>query len=218
MIADEVKNYVEQNFSCFGQTRRQEITRLLFEIAKREKLSVGILTEEFSSIVKAQNSLPLQFDQIKNYLLRRRYPKATHADGVTGFQTLLTAVDVNPELNLGAHNHEPNSTGATDAVPRQNHRHIIFPKNIFIEESVRETPLAKRLQRKFPLANRQFISTYRDYIQQNRYNIKDYNTRTENFFIVRENYDFFSIEFFILRKSLQFVKDLCSIVSIVGIS
>jgi len=174
-MIQQIKSYVDKKFGVFGATRRQEISRLLFEISKREKIAPETILQELpNASVGAIHELPLRFDDIKNYLVRRRFPTITAAEKPKNIHTLLTDVNINPNHRFELNNH-----------------HKIIPKNIFIEESVAETDLAKRLPQKLPQANFQTIARYRDYIRGKRYGTQAYNERTDNFFIVRENYDFF---------------------------
>ena len=62
-----IKAFVTERFPHFGQNKKQEILRLVYEISKRENLSPANL------IHGAQTH---DFSEIKQYLISRRFPYA----------------------------------------------------------------------------------------------------------------------------------------------
>ncbi|MFO0793041.1 MAG: hypothetical protein U0586_03155 [Candidatus Brocadiaceae bacterium] len=162
---EQIKSFVSKRYSSLGVNKQQEISRLLFEIAKRECVDYTIVAE----------SLPHSsghFVQIKNYLLKRRYPSMAK----NGFKVRPSFfdIDVNPALKV-------------DVTARP----AIKPQNIYIEESVADTEMAARIKTLFPESTVETIKTYKEHIEGMRFDIDGYNQRLDNFYLVRENYDFY---------------------------
>ncbi|MEK6563444.1 MAG: spore photoproduct lyase family protein [Candidatus Omnitrophota bacterium] len=157
---------VRENFPRFGVNKKQEITRLLYEISKRE----GILPVE----ILGPQDLSASYPWIKKTLLQRRYP-LTYQDQPS-LKTYL------PKLRFQAY--PLNSTLAKNKK--------FYPKKVFIEKSVISSALAARFKGFFPKADFEEIGSFKEYRAQNKDSgIADYNKRQETVFIVRENYDFF---------------------------
>ena len=157
---------VRENFPRFGVNKKQEITRLLYEISKKEGIEPeGILEEEES----------LQdYPRLKKILLQRRYPLACQDQ--SSLKTYL------PKLQFQDY---PLNSGLA-----KNKK--FYPKKVFIEKSVASSAPAARFKGLFPRAEFEEIASFKEYRTQNKdFGIADYNKRQESVFIVRENYDFF---------------------------
>jgi len=156
-----LKKFIEKNFSHFGINKKNEILRLLYEISEREKTSFLKIADD----LKDKN-----FTLIKKYLLKRRYP-----------YTLST--EVNPHFYL-----------PKLEIKKENALKIkkfkIYPKYIYVEKEVENSYLVKRFKEIFPLAKVLKIGSLKDYLKSKRYSLKDYNLRTQKFFIVKERFDF----------------------------
>jgi spore photoproduct lyase len=72
-------------FGFWGVNKRQEISRLAYEIAKREKLSVD------SILISIRNK---DFFHAKQYLLKRRYPFSSVFQ--KDFAVYLPKLEINP--------------------------------------------------------------------------------------------------------------------------
>ncbi|BBO16483.1 conserved hypothetical protein [Candidatus Brocadia pituitae] len=162
---EQIKTFVSKYYHYLGINKQQEITRLLFEIAKRERIDYIKVTE---SLPKP----PARFSRIKDYLLERRYPSLTKSR--QGIRPSFFDITIDPELKVDFTLKPP-----------------IQPKNIFIEESVAHTEMVKRVTTHFPESNVEIIKTYKEHVGKRRFGIVDYNKRRENFYLVREDYDFF---------------------------
>ncbi|MCM8758034.1 MAG: hypothetical protein NC903_03120, partial [Candidatus Omnitrophica bacterium] len=66
-----------------------------------------------------------------------------------------------------------------------------YPKRIYIEKELKNISFVKRFKRNFSKAEFITIPSLKDYLKAHRYDLKDYNQRKDNFFIVKERYDFF---------------------------
>jgi len=157
---------VRENFPQFGVNKKQEITRLLYEISKRE----GIGPED---ILGEEESLQ-DYPRLKKTLLERRYPLACQDQ--PSLKTYL------PKLKFQDH--------PLDSALAQKKK--FYPKKVFIEKTVASSGLAARFKGFFPKADFEEIGSFKEYRAQNKDSgTADYNKRQETVFIVRENYDFF---------------------------
>lgn len=158
-----VKRRVKYHFPLLGINKIQEITRLTYEISKKE----NILPSKIIFDVQALN-----YEGIKKNLLERRYPYALSHGELRG--AYLPKLELNPLC-------------ASDFKERK-----FYPKNIFVETASLESCLVKRLKAIFPKARFSEILSLKNYLKCKRnLNIKDYNKRQDTVFVVSENYDFF---------------------------
>jgi len=67
---EQIKAFVKKYYYYLGINKQQEITRLSFEIAKRERI-------DYTKVAEGLPKPPVRFSEIKNYLVRRRYPSFT---------------------------------------------------------------------------------------------------------------------------------------------
>ncbi|MFH1856016.1 MAG: spore photoproduct lyase family protein [Candidatus Omnitrophota bacterium] len=160
----EIKKYVEENFRDFGVNKKQETERLLYEIAKREKI-------DFKKVAGDLSEEAVDFWQIKKYLLERRFPAAVKSAPNANYY--LPALDIKKDC-------EVKITGGE-----------INPKRVYIEEAVSQSYLAKKIKAKFQDAEFINIPSLKQHIKSKKFDLKDYNERRDNFFIVKEKYDFF---------------------------
>lgn len=163
--AQSIKDYVEKTFPSFGVNKRQQVTRLLYEIAKREKIDAD-------KIMDAVPADQRTFDRVKDHLVKRRYPSVSDADNK---RHIFTELDVDPSLKA-------------EILPGLGQ---IIPQHVLIEASVAETPLAQRIRVRFPGARFEIIPSYKEYTGREKFGLKGYNERLQKFFIVHEKYDFF---------------------------
>ncbi len=161
---DTIKRYVSKNFQSFGINKAQQVTRLLYEISKRESIP-------FKRIIKDGPQRYPKFPNLKKYLIKRRFPvlMAT-GEKVTPY---LPELGINPQYKVKIRKCK------------------IMPKNIYIEEEVSKGYLARRFKEKFPKTKCINIPSLKEYIKGKRFGIEDYNKRRDNFFIIREKFDFF---------------------------
>jgi len=162
--ANEIKNYVEKEFSDFGINRKREVSRLLYEIAKRDQC-------DFRKIVKNYPSTPVKFANLKSYLLEKRYPRESQFN--KRFNVLLSELDIVPAHRIKIKKQDLTLT------------------NVYVEEDVLETNFVKRLKTKYPKATFQVIRSYSEFIKGKKYDITGYNNRLASFYIIKERYDFY---------------------------
>lgn len=156
------KSFVKSFFPGFGINKKQEITRLLYEISKRDNLAPKFIINKTDS---------LNYDFVKKSLLSQRYPVASLGGRIKPYL---------PKLELKA---------AECLVLK---KRIYSPKNIFVEKNAEKSFLAGRVRNLFPSARFNRIESLKAYQSKHRrFKIEDYNHRQDNLFIVNENHDFF---------------------------
>ena len=163
----DLKNYITKRFKKFGVNKKRELTRLVYEISKRDKISPN-------KILAAIPDKNRSYAVLKKELLTRRFPYSSkQEETITPY---LPKLEINPE----------NAVTINKAQ--------LYPKNIYIEEPAYHNYLAARLKAAFPLAKFKRISSLKDYIKElqiTNSQIANYNKRRDNFFIIKERYDFF---------------------------
>ena len=159
----EAASLVASRYPRLGVNKRQEITRLLYEISKREGLSP-------KGVLRDRN--PRGFKEIKEYLIQRRFPFSSARDGAV--PPHLPKLELNPASCLGFDS------------PR------FYPKSIVAESSVLGSTLVRKFTSIFPRAGLSEIPSIKDYLKKNgRFTISGYNRRRETVFIADERHDFF---------------------------
>jgi len=160
-----IKTVVKLEYPHFGVNKQREIIRLLYEIAKREKLTVAAVINDLRDCKN--------FNQLKNRLLSRRFPGLSAAERRRSQDF--------PELEI-------HSVNRLDAARPDS----FYPRNIVVEDRVAGSSTSERLRRAFPQALFKTIPSYKEYIRGMNYSITDYNRRSETFFVTEENYHFLS--------------------------
>lgn len=162
--AAAIKKYVGATFPDFGVNKKQEITRLLYEIAKREGIFFENILEEMPQPIP-------DFFAVKKYLMGRRFPSS-----------LAESKDIKfyfPELNIDKH------------CRVKIKKSVINPQNVYIEEGLQNSFLTGKFKEKFKNARFILIPSLKEHLKDKKFDLSNHNKRRENFFIVREKYDFF---------------------------
>jgi spore photoproduct lyase len=163
-----IRRRVDVLFGHFGINKKQEIIRLVFEIAKREHSAPGQILKK----ICAGN-----FDTVKKTLLFRRYPAASRETPEADMYLPKLELDPSAAVTLG--------------------RFSFYPRNIYIEEEALNTSLVERAAAAFPRAKRVTIGSLKEFMSRNgRRAVSSenpgtvYNRRTESLFLTRERHDF----------------------------
>ena len=159
-----IKEFVDKRYPQFGENKRQEITRFLYEIAKREG-------KEYIDIYNDIPEEVTRFNNLKDYLLLRRFPRST-ANGKK-IKCLLPKLEINPKFKVDLKKKEFN------------------PGYVYIEESVCQSNLARRIKGMFPNAEFKTIPSYKEHVKSIHYSLADYNDRLDHCFLTEERFDFF---------------------------
>lgn len=155
MQPSEIETYLAGLLPKLGVNKQRELVRLVYEISKRDnKPAAEILPPEKN----------LNFEHAKKILLEKRYP-------IT-FRTARKDQFYLPKLEL-------DPTQEADLTPRP-----FSPKTVYIETSVKDTPLAQRVRQAFP--NAQFKETD----GKTQVGSPNFSQRLDTLLIHREKYDF----------------------------
>jgi len=162
--AQQVVECVEKAFPGFGRNKKQELARLIFEIAKIRQCAAG-------QVLQQLDLDPLDFQQIKDQLLALRFPSLNRAQRRD--QSIFPALEVHPEWAVSG----PLNSG-------------IDIQNIFIESDVQDSPWVQSFVAKLPHAQVSVISGYPDYIAHRKFTPLDYNDRHQTVFLIKEKQGF----------------------------
>ena len=155
MQINELENFVKTVLPKVGVNKLRELTRLVYEIAKRENLPPQQI------LIPSKNDT---FESVKTALLKRRYP--------VNFKTANKKQFYLPKL-------ESDEKLRADLTPRP-----FYPKTVFIETFVKDSPLAARVRAAFPNAE------FKDTDGKTQVGSADFSRRTETLLIHQEKYDF----------------------------
>lgn len=138
-----------------GVNKNREIIRLIFEIAKRDNIAPqDVLPRKYST----------NFDQAKNYLLSKRYPKSFTGKNSADYYL--------PKLDL-------------NCIPDAQTQTTEFkPKHIFIENEAENTPLARRVKEMFKDAEIKILN------KKTIVGSDNYSDRKDTLVIIKEKFDF----------------------------
>lgn len=157
-----ISSNLQERFSLFGINKIRELTRLVFEISKRENISpIDII----NSIQEKS------YEKVKELLLKKRYPKTYGIAKKENFYL--------PELDIDEKNK------ANLVTTKFN------PKNVYYTKDVTNSILYNRIKTLYPNANFVEIESLKSFLKQEKFSISKYNNRKENIFLVNEKYDFF---------------------------
>lgn len=165
MPAHKIEKYLSNKYPYFGVNKSREITRLLYEIAKRESV-------DFKSILADCRAAGPDFENLKNELLARRYPESIVGSERRGYY--LSKLDIR-------------SSESVKLKKEVNLR----PKNIFATEGSAGSYLAARLRKLFPKAKYRVVASMKEALKGREFTVADYNRRAENIYITEEKYDYF---------------------------
>lgn len=155
--------FVRLSFPRLGINKKQEITRLLYEISKKDNVSPSL-------IIQAPEKTA--FNKIKKYLLKKRYPYSYLNNAISKTYLPKIKLDRKVELHIGENK--------------------FYPKRVFIEKLANRSAIAGRFRILFPEAKFSEIRTLKDYLKKNyTFSIGAYNKRRETAFITHKNYGFF---------------------------
>ncbi|MBI4651046.1 hypothetical protein HY745_07155, partial [Candidatus Desantisbacteria bacterium] len=158
---NEIEKLLESVFPFWSISKKNEITRLIYEISKRENIPSHEIIH---------NQEGKRFSIIKSDLLRKRYPYAFIHEKAPKFY--MPKLEIIPENKLKINNN------------------FFCPQEIYIEEGIENNYLISRFKNLFPEAQFSYISSLKNYLKNKSFTIKDYNDRRNKFFIIKEKFDF----------------------------
>ncbi len=159
---NNIYRLVSSGFPLFGVNKLRELSRLVFEISKKEKIAPEtVLSSLYGS----------PYEKIKRALLKRRYPETFGKAPLNSFYL--------PKYE----------TDETLQAVREDG--LFFPENVFYVKEARNSPLLARTKEIFPGARFVLADSLKDIIKDKKFSISGYNRRTKNLFIAEEKYDHF---------------------------
>lgn len=159
---DEIKKYVDKRFSRLGVNKKREITRLLYEISKRD----GVPFHDIAAGLEE-----CSFLKIKKKLLEKRFPMA--ASVREKINPYLPGLSICPEHRM--YIDEPE----------------LYPENIYFDKASSGSGILDNLKKQFPDSMFTEIISLKEYVKAHQFSVKTYNLRRKNFFVVKEGFDFF---------------------------
>jgi len=162
-ILKDVKTLIKVRYPGFGPNKAREITRLLYEISKRDNIPPNTIIEP---------GLTVSFQSLKSYLLKKRFPYSSMDKRFKN--TYL------PEVKL--------STEDVCALDNKTY----YPETIYIEKKAVNTDLTKRFLEYYPNARVEHIYGIKSFIAGSAmFRIKDFNDRCDKAFITYQKHDLF---------------------------
>lgn len=155
MHVHTVENYLSELLPALGVNKRRELVRLAYEICKRDACAP-------QDVLPAQKNL--NFESAKKQLLAKRYP--------VNFKTAAKNRFYLPKLEL-----DPALEADLSARP-------FYPKTVYIETSVLNSPLAERARAAFPRAE------FKETDGKTQVGSPNFSRRLDTLLIHREKYDF----------------------------
>lgn len=170
----EIERIIDNNINIkLGINKKNELSRLIFEIARRDKIPPAKIFEDkrLKSIINDKHTGYIgKFLKIKQYLVRIRYPNA--------FAEKDFSVFLNTELS------------ENKAVSKV-YSGVFKPERTFVEKSEQDSPVAKRLAGLFPDVKIEVIESLKKYKQENKGDTGD--LRKRDIFVTKQNWDFVKI-------------------------
>jgi len=151
----EIENYLAKVLPGLGVNKQRELVRLIYEIAKRDQ-------KDLAEILPAEKNL--NFERAKKNLLQKRYPRSFSVAAKNAFYL--------PKLEF-----DPAQRADLTEQP-------FYPKQIYIETAVKNSPLAVRAQKMFPNAHFEILE------KKQLVGSENFSRRTETLLIHQEKYDF----------------------------
>jgi len=149
------EDYISKVLPRAGVNKRRELARLLHEISRRDHLT-------FEQILPLEKNL--DFEKAKKILLQKRYPKNFGRVPLSSFYL--------PKMDNAV------------CAPADLSGAAFEPKNIFIDEGVKESKVARNALKLFPKATATVLD------KKTAVGKSDYSQRAETLYITEEKYDF----------------------------
>jgi len=160
----DLKAAVKEAFPKYGVNKVREISRLVYEVSRREKTQWQKVIENLRKIEKKE------FSAVKKKLVNRRFPDAALSE--KKLNPFLPSLNINNQFK---------------AEIKDGNFH---PLNVFYEKAVSESDLVMKAKKLFAGSKFTEIESFKKHIKNRKFGIKTYNKRNDNLFIVQEKYDF----------------------------
>lgn len=153
-----------------NKNQSREIQRLIYEIIKRDSLSLKEIEERIKKELKGKNPQAKDlFHHIKNILINLRFPESRAQINIDTRKIFLDKIRKPQEITYH---------------PQEE----FLPKRIIVEKEVEKSYLVERVKEKYPQINLEIIDYYSLFLKN--YKLTPYNLKQPILFIVKERWDF----------------------------
>jgi len=159
---NHIAELVSKKFQKFGINKNREVSRLVYEIAKRD----GILPSQVVLLVNSQ-----KFESVKSELLKLRYPQ--------NYGVVKTEEFYLPKLDIS----ESAEVKICPSMP--------VPGKIYYEKGLQESQQLTNARHAYPNAIIEEINSLKEFAKNCNHSFEKYNQRAKSLFLVTEKYDFF---------------------------
>jgi len=166
-LLKEAEFYRKEFGGKFGLNQKEEIVRLLYEVARRENLKLAEVYKKFETYISAEK-LPLTYKNFKTFLMAYRYPSLKPEERS---RVLLTRLQSASEKKYSVKN-------TCDFVPQK----------IYIEKNAQNYPLTKKILTQFPNTPFEVVKSSKDLKNPRSEWIDAFGKDT--LFLSAERYDF----------------------------
>ncbi len=163
----KIKNYVENKYSRLGLNKKNEISRLLYEVSKKEKV-------DFKDILSdTDNSGNYHFKKIKKFLLKKRFP--TYHNKIPMQRFYLPKLSIEEDTNA--------------EIETENFK--LRPEKVYYEKGTEHSRVLHNIIKKYPGVKTEKVNRIKEIISGTEYGIKSYNRRKKTVIITKKRYDYY---------------------------
>jgi spore photoproduct lyase len=170
-MLNELKNILENRFNfSVNKNQLRDITRLIFEITRRQNCSLDKILDHLEKYTKINKVYGRdKFFVLKEELIKYRFPLAYQHEKIDTKKVFLNSI----------------RTPLSEKWPVKKN---FTPLQIFVEKEVRNSPLLKNFQKKFPDIPVRKIKSHSEYLKNNKFNLSE--LKKPLVFITKEKWDF----------------------------
>ncbi len=170
----DVKSYsrkIEEYFSLrLNKNQTLQIQRLIYEIIKRENLSLEEIIEKIKKDLEGKRPQGKDlFQHLKKILINIRFPLSASKINIDTKKIFLDKIRVPQE-------------------PAYHPQKEFIPKRIIVEKEVKKNYLVRKLKEKYPQIKIELIDYYSLFLKD--YRLSPYNLKEPILFIAKERWDF----------------------------
>jgi spore photoproduct lyase len=167
----QLKTTIENTFEFMpNRNQLRDLERLIFEIMKREQTSLEEITAYLEArFSQKQYSGNDKFFALKRALIERRFPLTSSRQRIDTKKVFLNK----PQEPL---------------IDNWQVKSPFTPLKVFVEKEVKNSPLVKNFQKKFPKLEVEELQSSSDYLKKNKFNVAQ--LKKPLVFIVKEKWDF----------------------------
>ncbi|MEM7816869.1 MAG: radical SAM protein [Candidatus Aenigmatarchaeota archaeon] len=171
---ENLELFLKKEFNFLpNKNQLRDIKRLIFEIMKRDKLTIEEILNYLKNIPQINKYCGRnKFFPIKDALISKRFPLTNQKEKIDTKKIFLS--DLKKPLK---NNYRPLNE--------------FIPKKIFVEKEVKDSYLVENFKKKFPNIEIEFLDYYSDYLKKHKFSLID--LKKPFVFIVKERWDFIKL-------------------------